>query len=139
MGGSRKGWPLENGLIHNLPKQCNEIQNCLNPSILIVTLLFGTVLPALAQVGPELQAAELSKKFQLTEQQKKELAPVVEQRDKEIKALKANISMGKLQKLRKAEEIQANFRNQAAKSLNADQLKKLDALQAERRSKLMGH
>ena len=110
-----------------------------NPSILIATLLFGIVLPALAQVGPELQAAELSKKFQLTEQQKKELAPVVEQRDKEIKALRANTSMGKLLKLRKAEEIQANFRNQAAKFLHADQVKKLDALQAERRSKLMGH
>ena len=59
--------------------------------------------------------------------------------DKEIKALKADTSMGKLQKLRKAQEIQANFRNQAAKVLNADQVKKLDALQAERRSKLMGH
>jgi hypothetical protein len=47
--------------------------------------------------------------------------------------------MGKLQKLRKAQEIQANFRNQATRFLNADQVKKLDALQAERRSKLMGH
>jgi len=83
--------------------------------------------------------AELSRKLQLNEQQKKELAPVAEQRDKEIKALKADTSMGKLQKLRKAQEIQANFRNQAARFLNADQVKKLDALQAERRSKLMGH
>ena len=83
--------------------------------------------------------AELSRKLQLTEPQKNELAPVVEQRDKEIKALRADTSMGKLQKLRKAQEIQANFRNQAARSLNADQVKKLDALQAERRSKLMGH
>jgi len=83
--------------------------------------------------------AELSTKLQLNEQQKKELAPVVEQRDKEIKDLKADTSTGKLQKLRRAKEIQANFRNQAARFLNADQVKKLDALQAERRSKLMGH
>jgi hypothetical protein len=83
--------------------------------------------------------AELSTKLQLNEQQKKELAPVVEQRDKEIKALKADTSTGKLQKLRRAKEIQANFRNQAARFLNADQVKKLDALQAERRSQLMGH
>ena len=41
--------------------------------------------------------AELSRKLQLNEQQKKELAPVAEQRDKEIKALKADTSMGKLQ------------------------------------------
>jgi hypothetical protein len=47
--------------------------------------------------------------------------------------------MGKLQKLRKATEIQENFRNQAAKVLNPDQTKKLEALQAERRAKLIGH
>ena len=57
----------------------------------------------------------------------------------EAKALKADTSMGKLQKLRKVQEIQTNFRNQAAKVLNPDQVKKLDALQAERRAKLMGH
>ena len=116
-----------------------KVKIVFNPSVLIATLLFGIVLPALAQIGPELQMAELSTKLQLNEQQKKELAPVVEQRDKEIKALKADTSMGKLQKLRRAKEIQANFRNQAARFLNADQVKKLDALQAERRSKLMGH
>jgi len=116
-----------------------KIKNVFNLSVLIAILLFGVVLPALAQIGPELPMSELSRKLQLDEQQKKELAPVVEQRDKEIKALKADTSMGKLQKLRKAQEIQANFRNQAARFLNADQVKKLDALQAERRSKLMGH
>jgi hypothetical protein len=46
--------------------------------------------------------------------------------------------MGKLQKLHKAMEIQANFKSRAAKYLNADQVKKLEALQAERRAKLMG-
>jgi len=116
-----------------------KIKNVFSSSVLVATLLFGVVLPALAQVGPELQMAELSKKLQLTEQQKKGLTPAVEQRDKEIKALKADTSMGKLQKLRRAQEIQGNFRNQAARFLNADQVKKLDALQAERRSKLMGH
>src|ERR1700720_2351337 len=105
----------------------------------IAALFFGIVFPALAQIGPELQMAELSKKLQLTDQQKKELTPIVEERDKKIKALKADTSMGKLQKVRKASEIQDNFREQAAKHLNADQVKKLEALQAERRAKLMGH
>jgi protein CpxP len=102
-------------------------------------LLCGIVLPALAQVGPELQMSELSKKLELTDQQKKELTPIVEERDKEVKALKADTSMGKLQKLRKVSEIQTNFRDHAASHLNADQVKKLEALQAERRAKLMGH
>ena len=105
----------------------------------IAALFFGIVLPALAQIGPELQMAELSKKLQLTDQQKKELTPIVEERDKQVKALKADTSTGKLQKLRKASGIQENFRNQAAKHLNPEQVKKLEALQAERREKLMNH
>jgi hypothetical protein len=122
-------------------KELNEMktQNVFKTPVVIAALFFSILFPALAQTGPELNMAELSKKLQLTDQQKKELAPFVEQRDKEIKALKADTSMGKLQKLRKAQEIQTNFRGQAAKILNPDQLKKLDALQAERRAKLMGH
>jgi protein CpxP len=105
----------------------------------IAAFFFGIVFPALAQMGPELQMAELSKKLQLTDQQKKELTPIVEERDKQVKALKADTSAGKLQKLRKASEIQENFRNQAAKYLSPEQVKKLRALQAERREKLMNH
>jgi hypothetical protein len=107
--------------------------------VIFVGLLFGVVLPALAQIGPELQMAELSQKLQLTDQQKKDLTPIVRQRDKQIKALKANTSMGKLQKLRKASEIQENFKNEAAKVLNSEQTKKLEALQAERRAQVIGH
>jgi hypothetical protein len=60
----------------------------------IAALFFGLVFPALAQMGPELQMAELSKKLQLTDQQKKELTPIVEERDKQVKALKADTSTG---------------------------------------------
>jgi periplasmic protein CpxP/Spy len=107
--------------------------------IVLAGLIFGILFPAFAQIGPELQMAELSKKLQLSDQQKKELTPIVEERDKQIKALKADTSMGKLQKLRKVSEIQTNFHDEAAKHLNADQVKKLEALQAERRAKLIGH
>jgi hypothetical protein len=94
--------------------------------IVFVALLFGIVFPALAQMGTELQIAELSQKLQLTDQQKKQLTPIVEERDKQAKALKADTSAGKLQKLRKASEIQENFRNQASKYLNPEQQKKLE-------------
>jgi periplasmic protein CpxP/Spy len=107
--------------------------------VVIAVLVCGTVFPALAQMGPELQMAELSKKLQLTDQQKKELTPIVAERDQQIKALKADTTTGKLQKLRKASEIQENFRAQASKHLNPQQEKKLEALQAERRAKLTGH
>jgi Spy/CpxP family protein refolding chaperone len=66
------------------------------------------------------------------------LAPIVAQRDKEAEALKADTSMGKLQKLRRFEGIQTDFRTKAARVLTPDQVKKLDALQAERRAKLTG-
>jgi hypothetical protein len=116
-----------------------KAKNVFPPMAVIAALFFSILFPALAQTGSELNMAVLSKKLQLTDQQKKQLAPVVEQRDKEIKALKADTSMGKLQKLRKAQEIQTNFRSQAAKFLNPDQIKKLDELQAERRAKLLGN
>jgi periplasmic protein CpxP/Spy len=116
-----------------------KTQNRLTFPIVIVTLLFGIVFPAFAQIGAELQIAELSKKLQLTEQQQKQLTPIIEERDKQVKALKADTSSGKLQKLRKASEIQENFRSQASKYLNPEQQKKLEALQAERRAKLLGH
>lgn len=115
-----------------------KTNNRLRRFVIAVGLLFSVGISALAQIGPELQMAELTKKLHLTDQQTKELTPIVEERDKQIKALKADTSMGKLQKLRKASEIQTSFRNHAAAHLNADQVKKLEALQAERRAKLMG-
>jgi Spy/CpxP family protein refolding chaperone len=44
-----------------------------------------------------------------------------------------------MQKLRKIGEIQTNFRNNAAKILNPEQTKKLEAMQAQRRAKLTEH
>jgi hypothetical protein len=108
-------------------------------SIVFAGLLFGIMYHGLAQVSAELSMVELGKKLQLTDQQKTQLTPIVEQRDTQVKALRADTSMGKLQKLHKAVQLQTDFKNQAAKYLNADQVKKLEALQAERRAKLMGH
>jgi hypothetical protein len=101
-----------------------------------VTFCFTSL--AASQVMEALQMKELTEKLQLNEQQQKELTPIVAQRDKALKALKADTSTGKLQKLHKLEAIQANFKAQASKVLNAEQSKKLEALQAERRAKLLG-
>jgi hypothetical protein len=103
----------------------------------IVVLLSTSVLTLAQQAIPKLQMAELTQKLQLTEQQQKQLAPLVAERDKKAEALAANKSMGKLRKLKAVEQLQTDFRNSAANVLNADQVKKLEALQAERRAKLM--
>lgn len=101
-----------------------------------IVFLSALAISQAQQAIPKLQMAELTKKLQLTEQQQKQLAPLVAERDKKAEALEADKSTGKLQKLKQAMQLQTDFRNGAAKYLNADQVKKLDALQAERRAKL---
>jgi periplasmic protein CpxP/Spy len=108
-------------------------------SFLIAFLFLVFATPLTAQRIATIQMAELTKKLQLTDQQQKQLAPIVEQRDREVAALKANTSLSKMQKLRKIGEIQTNFRNNSAKILNPEQTKKLEAMQAERRAKLTEH
>jgi periplasmic protein CpxP/Spy len=108
-------------------------------SFLIAFLFLVFATPLTAQRIATIQMAELTKKLQLTDQQQKQLAPIVEQRDREVAVLKANTSLSKMQKLRKIGEIQTNFRNNSAKILNPEQTKKLEAMQAERRAKLTEH
>jgi periplasmic protein CpxP/Spy len=109
------------------------VRQCL---FVAIVLLSTSALTLAQQAIPKLQMAELTKKLQLTDQQQKQIAPLVAERDKKAEALEANKSMGKLQKLKQAMQLQTDFRNGAAKYLNPDQVKKLDALQAERRAKL---
>jgi Spy/CpxP family protein refolding chaperone len=106
--------------------------------VILASVIFCFAGLAFGQAMQGLQMAELTEKLQLNEQQQKALTPIVAQRDKAVKALMADTSMGKLQKLRKVQAIQTNFRTQAGKVLTPEQSKKLEALQAERREKLMG-
>jgi Spy/CpxP family protein refolding chaperone len=106
--------------------------------VILATAVFCFTSFAMGQVMEGLQVKELTEKLQLNEQQQKAITPIVAQRDKALKALKADISTGKLQKLRKLEAIQANFKASASKVLTPEQSKKLEALQAERREKLTG-
>lgn len=106
--------------------------------VILATAIFCCTSFAIGQVMEGLQVKELTEKLQLNEQQQKAITPIVAQRDKALKALKADTSTGKLQKLRKLEAIQANFKASASKVLTPEQSKKLEALQAERRQKLTG-
>src|ERR1700739_4290863 len=112
--------------------------NAIKQLVILATAFFCFTSLAIGQVMEGLQLKELTEKLQLNEQQQKAMTPIVAQRDKALKSLKADTSTGKLQKLRKLEAIQANFKAQAGKVLTPEQSKKLEALQAERRQKLMG-
>jgi hypothetical protein len=74
----------------------------------------GQSFVAMARFIADLQRAELTEKLQLSAHQQKELTPVIEQRDKELEALKEDSSMGKLQNLEKLKEIQTSFHKHAA-------------------------
>jgi len=57
----------------------------------------------------------LPKKLQLTEQQQKQIAPLsCREGTKKAEALEADKSMGKLQKLKQAMQLQTDFHNGAA-------------------------
>jgi hypothetical protein len=112
--------------------------NAIKQLVVVATAVFCLTSFALGQAMEALQMKELTEKLQLNEKQQQALTPIVAQRDKSLKALKADTSAGKLQKLRKLEAIQANFKASASKVLTPEQSKKLEALQAERREKLMG-
>jgi Spy/CpxP family protein refolding chaperone len=106
--------------------------------VIVATAAFCFTGFAVGQMMEALQMKELTEKLQLNEKQQQALTPIVAQRDKSLKALKENTSAGKLQKLRKLQAIQADFKASASKVLTPEQSKKLEALQAERREKLMG-
>ncbi|HEX6565110.1 MAG TPA: hypothetical protein VF020_12540 [Chthoniobacterales bacterium] len=112
--------------------------NAIKQLVILGTAVFCFTSFAIGQVMEGLQVKELTEKLQLNEKQQQALTPIVAQRDKALKALKADTSTGKLQKLRKLEAIQASFKASASKVLTPEQSKKLEALQAERREKLMG-
>ncbi len=110
------------------------------PSRYVVLLFVGMLALAangLAQSSPEEQMRGMSSKLQLTEKQKVQMAPLVRKQFRDFKALEENTSMGKLQKLRQAKELQANFHHEASRVLRPDQMKKLEEMQAERRAGLM--
>ncbi|MBV9671350.1 MAG: hypothetical protein JO076_00800 [Verrucomicrobia bacterium] len=104
--------------------------------LLIATIIVGLAVGGIAQSSSGEQMRNLTQKLQLTEKQKVQMAPLVEHQFKEMKSLKDDTSMGKLQKLRRARELQANFHSQASKVLSPEQMKKLEQMQAERRGEL---
>jgi predicted component of type VI protein secretion system len=106
--------------------------------LLLVIGLLALAANGFAQSSPEAQLREMSSKLQLTEKQKVQMAPLVGKQFRDFKALKENTSMGKLQKLRQAKALQANFHNEASRVLKPDQMKKLEEMQAERRASFSG-
>jgi hypothetical protein len=107
-------------------------------TLLVVAFLFaGLTVSTLAADVPTLGLAELTSKLKLTDQQQKQIAPVVAERDKKVEAIKGDKSLSKVQKLKQGLAAQNDFKTGVEKYLTGDQVKTFDSMMSERRSKLM--
>lgn len=89
---------------------------------------------AVASEHPNLErfAAELN----LTEEQKAAIAPILRQQVEEFRALQADTSLRRMQKLRRAKEINQQASGEIRAHLDPEQQVKYDALRAEMREQM---
>ncbi|MBV8587287.1 MAG: hypothetical protein JO308_13440 [Verrucomicrobia bacterium] len=107
-------------------------------TLLVVAFLFaGLIANTLAADVPTLGLAELTSKLKLTDQQQKQIAPLVTERDKKVEAIKSDKSLSNAQKLKQGLAAQNYFKSGVEKYLTGDQTKTFDSLISSRRSKLM--
>jgi hypothetical protein len=107
-------------------------------TLLVMAFLFtGLTVSTLAADVPTLGLAELTSKLKLTDQQQKQIAPLVTERDQKVEAIKNDKSLGRAQKLKQGLAAQNDFKTGVEKYLTGDQVKTFDGLINARRSKLM--
>jgi hypothetical protein len=107
-------------------------------TLLVVALLFAGLAPnTLAADIPTLGLAELTSKLKLTDQQQKQIAPLVTERDQKVEAIKNDKSLSKAQRLKQGLAAQNDFKSGVEKYLTGDQVKTFDSLISSRRSKLI--
>lgn len=104
--------------------------------LLLALFLFGT---AINSPGQSSQGAfnKIAAELHLTDKQKVQLAPILQEEKEQTKALKANNSLGKRQKLKQYMQIQDHFHYQASQVLNESQLAKLEQMQKEHRREML--
>jgi hypothetical protein len=107
-------------------------------TLLVVAFSFaGLTANTLAADIPTLGLAELTSKLKLTDQQQKQIAPLVTERDQKVEAIKNDKTLSNAQKLKQGLVAQNDFKTGVEKFLTGDQVKTFDSLISARRSKLM--
>jgi hypothetical protein len=107
-----------------------------NQMVVVLALsLTGVVGPATAQSSGKFN--QMAQELHLTETQKSQLAPILQEEKKQTEALKSNNSLGKRAKLQKYMQIQQHSHYQASQVLNEKQLAGLEEMQKEQRRQMM--
>jgi hypothetical protein len=104
---------------------------------LIAILLFWANDSSIAEPSGKDRFNQMATELHLTDAQKAQLAPILQEQKKQTEALKSNSSMGKRAKLQKYMQIQQHFHYQASQVLNEKQLAGLEQMQKEQRRQMM--
>lgn len=89
--------------------------------------------PARENVQARLQ--EIAQQLELTEEQKAQITPILQQELVDLKALRDNTALGRRYKLRRAQSIVETASRQVRALLTAEQQPKFDAWRAEQKEK----
>jgi len=107
------------------------------------------VLPLLAQFARAVPAEEpdkqevmaklekMSAELKLTPEQKKQMLPILMEEGKKMKAVKADATLGPLQKARSMKQIGDEVDAKVKPILNADQYTKFEQMRAQEREEMM--
>jgi hypothetical protein len=105
-------------------------------AFLAIFLFYSTIANSPAQSSQD-RFNKMAAELHLTDKQKVQLAPILQQEKQQTEALKSNSSMGKREKLRQYMQIQQHFHYQASQVLNEKQLAGLEQMQKQQRQQMM--
>jgi hypothetical protein len=105
--------------------------------VILALFLIGVAGHAAAQSSGKERFDQMAQELHLTDTQKSQLAPMLQEEKKQTEALKSNSSLGKRAKLQKYMQIQQHFHYQASQVLNEKQLAGLEEMQKEQRRQMM--
>jgi hypothetical protein len=103
----------------------------------LAILIFWAIDSSTAEPSSKERFNQMATQLHLTDAQKAQLAPILQEEKKQTEALKSNSSMGRRAKLQKYMQIQQHFHYQASQVLNEKQLAGLEQMQKEERRQMM--
>jgi protein CpxP len=82
-------------------------------------------------MSPQMELERLNKQLNLTQDQQDKLKPILEDRQKQMEALRNDTAMSREDRMTKMRDIRKNTDDQIRQALNPDQQKKFDEMQQQ--------
>jgi uncharacterized membrane protein YvbJ len=122
-------------------KQHAGVRVCLIAALLVLPLVaqYAQAVPADEPDKQEVMAKleKMSAELKLTPEQKKQMLPILMEEGKKMKALKADTTLGPLQKARSMKQIGDEVDAKVKPILSADQYTKFEQMRAQEREEMM--